>query len=73
MAQNSFEQLQLENEARFEEKSKEVKRVVSSRKDLWSFIGDIIELYIPQLFNSLIGSKPTVSNHLSNEDLELEE
>lgn len=70
MAQNSFEDLQLENEARFEKSSKGIKQNVSSRRNLWSFIGDLFELYIPQLFGAIINSKSITSNNISNGEKE---
>lgn len=56
---NSFKQLEEENEAKFETHKLVVKKNVEGRKDFWSFLGDIIDLYIPRIFSTLFGSNNT--------------
>lgn len=56
MEKNNFQKLEELNEAKFEAASEAIKNNVSSRKGSWSLIGDLIELYIPKIFSTLIGS-----------------
>ncbi len=69
MEKNSFQELQLENEAKFAKASTEVKRNVRERRDIWSLIGDLFELYIPRFFSALIGSNEYIERTgLQNDD-----
>ena len=59
---NAFEQLRQENEAKFESHNKAVKKNVEGRKDFWSLLGQIIELYVPRIFTTLLGIKEKERN-----------
>ena len=50
---NSFEQLKIENEEKFEPHRLQVKKNIESQKDLWSFLGELFELYIPKIIKTL--------------------
>ena len=55
MATNNFKLLEEEMEAKFEDASDAIKKNVYSRKDIWTLLGDLFELYIPRIFNTIIG------------------
>lgn len=54
--QNAFEQLAQENEAQYQEHKLGIYNNVSSRRNNWSFIGDILELYIPKIVAVFLGN-----------------
>ena len=56
---NVFEQLRDENEAKFKDFDKDVKKNIDGQKDIWSFFGEIIELYIPKILSVLLGGAST--------------
>ena len=55
MATNNFKLLEEEMEAKFENASEAIKKNVYSRKDLWTLLGDLFDLYIPRIFSTIIG------------------
>ena len=56
---NSFEKLQQENESKFDKYDRNVKNNVDGRKDIWGFFGELIEMYIPRILNTILGISPT--------------
>jgi hypothetical protein len=56
MAKNNFKLLEDELQTKFEPSSDAIRKNISSRKDLWTLIGDLFELYIPKIINTIIGS-----------------
>ena len=69
MSKNNFEELAQENEKKFSEIEDIVKTNITNRKDIWSFMAGIIELYVPRLFQSLIGGgTPSQSTGITNSD-----
>ena len=52
---NFFEELEREQEQKFVPFQQGVKSQVENRKDIWSFIGEIVELYIPKIIGVLLG------------------
>ncbi len=59
---NSFELLKEENENKFDNHKKKIKENIDGRRDIWSFFGEIIELYIPKIFGALLGGAMTGSS-----------
>lgn len=55
MAKNNFQLYQEQMESRFAESADSIRKNVQSRKDLWTFVGDIIDLYIPKIMSTLMG------------------
>lgn len=49
-------------EAKYDKASDAIKNNVTSRKGTWDLIGDLFELYIPQIFSTLIGGNATLAN-----------
>ena len=66
MEKNSFKLLEEEMESKFQESSEEIKFNINQRKHFWTLIGEILELYIPRVFNTLIGGVNYSSNLLEN-------
>jgi len=66
---NVFQELQDEKEEEFEEVRAQLKRNVVDRKSYWTLFGDIIQLYVPQVF-STVGRTINASSSLlgNNED-----
>jgi hypothetical protein len=58
---NAFEQLRDEHEEKFGEHSNKIKKNIESQKDIWSFLGELIELYIPKILSVLLGGANTDS------------
>lgn len=52
---NAFEQLEEENEKKFSSYSHQIKKNIEGQKDIWSFLGELIELYIPKILSVLLG------------------
>lgn len=66
---NAFEKLKEENEAKFKEYDSKVKLNLDGRKDIWSFFGEIIELYIPKILTVLLGGNSVSdTNKLSDSE-----
>ena len=63
MSKNNFQQLEEQMEAKYNNASDAIKQNVTSRKGTWDLIGDLFELYIPQIFSTLIGSNADLANH----------
>ncbi len=63
MEKNNFQKLEELNEAKFAESADAIKNNVSSRKGSWSLIGDLIELYVPRIFSTLIGSNESLTKN----------
>ncbi len=61
MSKNNFQQLEEQMEAKYDKASDAIKNNVTSRKGTWDLIGDLFELYIPQIFSTLIGSNTNLS------------
>ncbi len=58
MAENkktSFDLLREENESKFDSYNQKVKNNLDGRKDIWSFFGELIDLYIPKILSTLLG------------------
>ena len=55
MAKTSFGLYQEDMEAQFSKSSDAIKRNVKSRRDLWTLLGDIIELYVPKVVSTILG------------------
>lgn len=53
---NAFEELQRENEAKYDKYKIGIYQNVNSRRNNWSFVGDIVELYIPQIITVFLGA-----------------
>ena len=66
MEKNSFKMLEEEMESKFQESSAEIKANINQRKHFWTLIGEILELYIPRVFNTLIGGVNYSSKFLEN-------
>ncbi len=62
MDKNNFQKLEEEMEEQFSKSSEAIKQNVTSRKGMWDLIGDLFELYIPQIFSTLIGSNTNLKN-----------
>lgn len=62
MSKNNFQQLEEQMEAKYDKASDAIKNNVISRKGTWDLIGDLFELYIPQIFSTLIGSNANLAN-----------
>ncbi len=62
MSKNNFEQLEEQMEQKYDDASEAIKQNVTSRKGTWDLIGDLFELYIPQIFSTLIGSNANHAN-----------
>lgn len=56
---NAFEQLRDEHEEKFNEHSHKIKKNIESQKDIWSFLGELIELYMPKFLSVLLGGAST--------------
>ena len=56
MNNNVFEQLKAENEAKFDSYNQSVKNNIDRRRDIWGFLGDIIEMFIPRVFSTILGA-----------------
>lgn len=66
---NAFEQLKEENEAKFKDYDNMVKLNLDGRRDIWSFFGEIIELYIPKILTVLLGGNSVSdTNKLSDSE-----
>lgn len=52
---NVFDELLRENEAKFEGINKAVKNNIEHRKDIWTLLGELIELFIPRLVSTMLG------------------
>lgn len=65
---NAFEQLRDEHEEKFSEHSHKIKKNIESQKDIWSFLGELIELYIPKILSVLLGGVNTESSADKNSD-----
>lgn len=65
---NAFEQLQVENEAQYVEVASDIKSNIDQRRGFWSLIGDILELYIPKVVDTLLGSTTTGQQKISPPD-----
>ena len=50
---NVFTELQEENEKNYAQVHTQIKKNVEGRKGIWALIGDIIELYVPQIFTTV--------------------
>lgn len=55
MKENVFKKIETENEILFLSKESEINGIVKGRKDFWDFIGEILELYMPKLFSTVVG------------------
>lgn len=62
MSKNNFQKLEEEMEQKYNNASDAIKQNVTSRKGTWDLIGDLFELYIPQIFSTLIGSNANLAN-----------
>ena len=62
MAVNNFKLLEEEMEARFEKSAESIKKNVNDQRNLWSLIGDLFDLYIPKIFNTIIGSNVSLGS-----------
>lgn len=58
MDKNSFEQLKAENEAKFDAYNQKIKTNIDGRKDIWGFFGELIEMYIPRILSTILGTSP---------------
>lgn len=58
MDKNSFEQLKVENEAKFDSYNQKIKTNIDGRKDIWGFFGELIEMYIPRILSTILGTSP---------------
>ncbi len=69
---NVFSQLQEEKELEYSKLHTEIKKNIVERKSVWTFLGDIIDLYVPKIFSALIGAGPSINKTITSieEDLE---
>jgi len=70
---NVFNQLQEEQEKEYSNYHNEIKRNIEDRKGVWSFIGDIIDLYVPKILSAIIGAGPSINSAISAIEEEKEE
>jgi len=56
MKKNNFQLLEEEMEQQYEKASQKIKRNVITRKGIWDLIGDLIDLYVPRIFSTIVGS-----------------
>lgn len=69
MEENNFKKLEREAEEKFEESSDAIKNNVTGQRNFWSLLGDLIDLYIPNVISTLIGGeKKNSSSNLINEN-----
>jgi len=54
---NVFRELQEENEVAFNDVQRDIKRNIEGRRGIWAFIGGIIDLYVPKVFETLLGGE----------------
>lgn len=66
MAINNFKKLAEENERKFSKSAEVVKKNVTGQRNIWNLIGDLIDLYIPNVFSALVGGKAP-ANSISND------
>lgn len=69
MAENkktSFDLLREENESKFDSYDNKIKNNLDGRKDIWSFVGELIDLYIPKILSTLLGGA-SITSSKSNE------
>lgn len=57
MEENNFKKLAKEAEEKFEDSSEAIKKNVTGQRNFWSLLGDLIDLYIPNVINTLIGGE----------------
>ncbi|MFT6808148.1 MAG: hypothetical protein ACJA01_001372 [Saprospiraceae bacterium] len=69
---NVFSQLQEEKELDYSNVHNDIKKNIEERKGVWSFLGDIIDLYVPKIFSALVGAGPSINNAISSIEEELE-
>ncbi len=70
---NVFSQLQEEKELDYSNVHNDIKKNIVERKGVWSFIGDIIDLYVPKILSALVGAGPSMNKTISSIEEELEE
>ena len=70
---NVFSQLQEEKELDYSNVHNDIKKNIVERKGGWSFIGDIIDLYVPKILSALVGAGPSMNKTISSIEEELEE
>jgi len=66
MEENNFKKLAEENEQKFSKSAEAVKKNVTGQRNIWNLIGDLIDLYIPNVFSTLVGSEAN-SKFISND------
>ena len=69
MSKNSFEELAQKNEAKFEASSQEIRKNIEQRKDIWSLLAELIELYIPKLLQTLTNNNVTSGSNMAENDV----
>lgn len=52
---NVFDELREENDKKFQKYNHSIKDNISDRKNIWSFLAGLIELYVPRVYGSLFG------------------
>lgn len=65
---NVFAELQEENEKNYAQVHTQIKKNIQGRKGIWTLIGDIIELYVPQIFTTVGRTINASSGLLSSGD-----
>ena len=65
---NAFELLQEENEAKFSSYSSNIKSNIDGRRDIWSFFGELIELYFPKILSAILGGATLNSKSEESKD-----
>ena len=63
---NVFGQLQNEKEELYSNLHNDIKRNVEERKGVWSFLGDVIDLYVPKILSAIVGAGPSISNAINS-------
>ena len=71
--ENIFKQLQEEKEEIYTNLHNDIKKNVVERKGVWSFLGDVIDLYVPKILSAIIGAGPTMNKAIASIEEELEE
>ena len=74
MEENNFEKLVKEAEEKFDKSSELIKSNVNGQRNFWTLIGDLIVLYIPNVFSTLLGGeKKNLSSNLLNDQEDISE
>lgn len=73
MEKNNFEQLQDNMEEKFTSSNEAIKKNVRDRKDVWTMIGDLFDLFIPKIATTFFGTNDKTYNNGINQDQNVNE